>query len=486
MRIQNMQSLLSHGNISGRKAVLEILEAGLSASDPYANVKKLIRLDGDRLTIGNSDFEPPGSPVTGEEVIELGDIENIYVVGAGKGIQRAVKAIEETLGDRLTGGHVIDKKGHPVILEKVEVTLGAHPVPDEDCVRGCERIMALAKKLTERDLVFTCIGSGVSSLLTMPVPDVSLDDVSRVTYLMQIERGATTTDLNAIRNHLDMMKGARISRMLNPARVIHIITKPPRKYEDLMRNNHFLHTLPDYTTFRLAVDNLKKYDAWEAAPDSVRRFLEKADTRYESVKAEEFEKTPCRIFFVLPDKGPNSELPSAMRKAEELGYRPLMLTDALYHAEARHAGTYAAAVARTIERLGQPVEPPCVLFSTGEMVVTVGKSTGIGGRNQEFALSAAFGIEGSENIVIASVDTDGTDGPGSQFSKNAGGLPQCLAGGIVDGHTLAEAKKAGVDVSGELKEHNTSPALWELKNGIVASPNISLLDLTVILVAARG
>ena len=45
-RIQNMQTLLSVGNRSYRKVVLEILEAGLQDSDPYNNTKKLISVDG--------------------------------------------------------------------------------------------------------------------------------------------------------------------------------------------------------------------------------------------------------------------------------------------------------------------------------------------------------------------------------------------------------------------------------------------------------
>ena len=61
-------------------------------------------------------------------------------------------------------------------------------------------------------------------------------------------------------------------------------------------------------------------------------------------------------------------------------------------------------------------------------------------------------------------------------------MPPCLAGGIVDGYTMAEAEKAGVDILAELKKHNTSPPLWKLNDGILATPNISLLDLTVILV----
>ena len=116
-----MENLASHGNILGRKAMLDILEAGLKASDPYNNVKKLIRINRDRLMIGNKEFEPAGTPISGDEVINLDEINNIYVFGAGKGIQRVAKAIEDTLGDRLTGGHVIDKKGQPVILKRIGV-----------------------------------------------------------------------------------------------------------------------------------------------------------------------------------------------------------------------------------------------------------------------------------------------------------------------------------------------------------------------------
>ena len=482
-RIQNIDNLVSHGNVRARQAMLEILEVGLEASDPYNNTRKLIRLQGNTLIVGNKEFEPSGSPITGEEVYELPKIGRIFVFGAGKGIQKVAKAIEDTLGDRLTGGHVIDKKGYPVILERVGVTLGAHPVPDEDCVRGCKRILALTKDLTENDLVFTCVSNGVSSLLTMPVPGVSVEDVRKTTYIMQVEHGAGTGDLNAIRNNLDMMKSGRISRLIQPAKAIHIIAIEPGSYDQLMHHNAWLHTLPDnHTSFQLAIDNLKKWDAWDAIPASVRKFLETADPRYETVKAEEFEKMSFRIFGVMPGFNQSAKLPPAVEKARELGFKPVILSDDMMAVEAAPAGRYMANITRTIERTGQPFEPPCALFSNGEMIVTVAKETGIGGRNQEFALSAALRIAGSKNIIIASVDTDGTDGPGTQFTNGPEGMPPCLAGGIVDGETVEEAKKAGVNIVAELKRHNTSPALWKLKNGIIARPNISLNDLTVALV----
>jgi hypothetical protein len=43
VRILNPQTLCGHGNLHGRQAMLEILEAGLRAADPYANTLALVR-----------------------------------------------------------------------------------------------------------------------------------------------------------------------------------------------------------------------------------------------------------------------------------------------------------------------------------------------------------------------------------------------------------------------------------------------------------
>jgi glycerate-2-kinase len=482
LRIQNFETLVSHGNIDGRKAVLGILEAGLEAADPYENTRKLLRLENENLVIGNTAYEPVGTPRTGDEVYDLSKIGNIYVFGAGKGCQRVAKAIEDVLGDVLTGGHVIDKKSHDVILKRIGVTLGSHPVPDEDCVRGCERILEMTAGLTENDLIFTIAGNGVSSLLTMPVPSVSIEEVRETTYIMQIERGAPTGDLNPIRNHLDMMKGGRITQHIYPAKMIHIIAIPPGNFRQLMNRNLWLHTLPDFTTFQLAVNNLKKWDAWNAVPPSVRKHLKAADPKHETVKAKAFEKMNFRIFGVMPRH--MGMIPAAMKKAEELGYTPVILAQGL-RGEASQVGIVVATIARTIEMTDQPLKTPCALFTSGELLVTVGQEKGIGGRNQEFILSAAQRIGGSERIVMVAADSDGTDGPGTQFVEEGIGIP-CLGGGIVDGETIKEAESAGIDIREELKRHNATIPLWNLKSGIVISKSISINDLSVTLINKPG
>jgi len=476
-RILNAANLVAHGNIPGRQALVQILEAGLQAADPYNNTMRLLSRDGHRLVVGNPEFEPDGSPVSGYEIIDLDRVGRICVFGAGKGAQRVAKAIEDVLGDRITGGQVIDKHGGQVILERIGVTFGAHPVPDEGCVEGCRRIMEMARGLSENDIVFTIAANGISSLLTMPAPGVSLEDVRRTTYIMQIERGAPTGDLNPVRNHLDMMKGGRISRYIQPARAIHILAWFPGTHEGLMRHNVWLHTLPECTTFADAIAMLRKWDAWDAVPASVRDYLTRADPGYETVRAEEFERSNYRIFGVMPAH--LGMLPTARRVAADLGFVPHILSTSM-SAEASQVGAVVANIALHVEQAHEPFQPPCALISGGEMLVTVGDEKGIGGRNQEFALAAALRIAGSEKVVIGSVDSDGTDGPSTQFVTGCD-LP-ALDGGIVDGQTVQRARELGLDLREELRHHNTTAAFCRLGDGVVATPNISMNDLSVALI----
>lgn len=104
--IENREALLSHGNVAGRRAVLDIIEAGLAAADPYTNTLKALRRDGDILTVGPS-ISPNGpSP----QVYDLRKIGHIYVVGGGKAVQRQANAFEDVLGERITSGHICIKK----------------------------------------------------------------------------------------------------------------------------------------------------------------------------------------------------------------------------------------------------------------------------------------------------------------------------------------------------------------------------------------
>ena len=487
-RILNADTLTDHGHVEGRRLMLDILEHGLRAADPYYATKAIMRLDGDILTVGGDNNAPPGTPLPGPAVVDLSKINRIYVLGGGKGIQGCAKAIEELLGDRLTGGVVIDKHGTPLILERVEVVYGAHPIPDEGCARGCRRIIEIAKTLGPDDLVFTMAGNGVGSLLTLPAPGITVEEIRQVVYMFQIERGGPTGDLVPIRNHLDAIKGGQFTRYLKHAQVIHLINfNRPKSYRQMISDVHYrwLHLLPDESTFADAVAMLKKWDVWDRAPQAVRDRLLAADPAGETLKANEFEALGNKVFFIFsPETG---LVPTAKRRAEELGLRTRVLYNNYdMQPEAMQVGKVVANIAKHSEYEGDPFEPPLVLFGGGELLVTVGQETGMGGRNQEYITSAAIQIAGTQNIVMASVDSDGTDGPGHQFVGPEYAHIPVLTGGIVDGQTAARARALGIDLAAALKRHDTSPALWQLDDGVVTLPAMSMTDLSITLILGRS
>ena len=216
MRIKNKEQLVSHGNRDGRKVVAELLDAGLDSLDPYYRVKQFVRVENDKIILDDRGFEMKEDPRSGPAVYALKDYDRIFVIGAAKGIQRAALAMEEVLGEHLTAGHVIGKHGEEIVCKKIGVTLAGHPVPDRYCVEGCQKIEALAKDITERDLVFTIFGSGCGSLFTYPAGDITMEEISSFTHMMQIEKGVPTSDLNQIRTHIDRFKGGRITRLFRP------------------------------------------------------------------------------------------------------------------------------------------------------------------------------------------------------------------------------------------------------------------------------
>lgn len=490
MRILNYDDLISHGNIELRKIAVEILKAVIDASDPYYNTKRLIKLENDVLYIGNKDFEANGDIRTGIDVYRRGDIDRIFVFGAGKGSNRVAKAIEDVLGDWLTGGVLIAKYGDENNLDKIELIHAGHPVPDENCVKGCKRIMEYVQeiKLTERDLVFTIVGNGVSSLLTLPAPGIKLSDVTEMTRMMQIECGAPTHDLAFVRNQVDSMKGGRITRILAPAKMVHILAVDINKpnvagvagYRDLMYKNVWLHTMPDATNAERAIEVLKKWDCWDRVAQSIRDILQNPNAIPPALSCEEYERMDCRVFGIMPSE--SGFMPTAMRMAAERGFTPHLLCRRT-NIEASALGAFLGRMSQLIEAEDIPFKAPCALFMMGEMLVTVADSKGIGGRNQEFCLALANVIAGSKRTVAVSVDTDGTDGPGGNFDDEAF-AKGCnnLSGGVVDGYTAQEAKALGLDLFKAVKTHATSAPLWKMKSGIWATRNISLNDFTMVLI----
>ena len=492
MRIKNLDTLTSHGNIKGRAFVARILEAGMQAADPYYNTLDLLEIRDDKLYLGNDEFAMTGAPFGTHVIYSRGDLDRVFIFGAGKGALSVAKALEDKLGDWLTGGYVIAKHGDDIITTKIKVKLAAHPVPDQHCIDGCVEMERMIKdsKLTERDLVFTIIGNGVSALMTYPIEGLNIDDVSEVTRYLQIERGANTGDVNTVRFAIDRLKAGRITKLLAPAKMAHLFAISTNaktggsgyNVERGLPLGTFLATMPSKVSAKRALEVLKRFDALERMPKVV-ECLKKLPDEEIPLSVKEFEAMDARLYGVMPE---SRSMPQRVEDTcRELGFTPYVFLRTTT-IEASAMGKVMALLALSVDRGDAVYKAPCVIINYGEMIVTVGDSPGVGGRNQEFALTGAVVINGNDRIVMGAVDTDGTDGPGGNFDDEAyaNGIRN-LAGGIVDGYTMKEAAELGVDVTQALHTHATSGALWKLRSGVHAVQNISLNDIALTLIMAK-
>ena len=129
-----------------------------------------------------------------------------------------------------------------------------------------------------------------------------------------------------------------------------------------------------------------------------------------------------------------------------------------------------AALAKEIAATGRPLARPACLILGGETTVTI-RGTGKGGRNQELALAAALAVQGIEGIIIASLGTDGSDGPTD------------AAGGLVDGTTVARGIGVGRSAQAALDDNDAYPYLQAVGDLVVTGPtNTNVNDLMAVFV----
>lgn len=475
MIIKNADRLASHSNIEGRRILLEILEAGFEASDPYENARKLIRVDNGKLLFGHPDFEWQTSDRRSREhtplVFDLSEVGNIYVAGGGKAAQRMAKAVEDALGDLITEGQINAKKGEPRWCRRIKVTFAGHPIPDEDSVKGSKRIVRILKKADHDDIVIYAASGGASALTTLPGPGLTLEDLQEVNRLLFFECGASMQETNAVRTICLTILNTKHLRYVGDATCIYFLTNEvplnPRRIDPRDPISSV-----GIDAYQCAIDVLKRYQIWEKVPKSVRRYLKKADPRYGPLRPEEVEEKPYYEFTVMD---PHYMLDAAKRRAEELGLDAEIAVSSLNNIEVRPVAETVAYMAQEIASYSRPLKPPCALIFGGELLVAVGKTTGVGGRNQEFALWTASMIDGRRNIVVASADSDGTDGP------------TYVAGGIVDGHTMERVREADIDIFRELDNHNSYAVLEKLGDHIITGARgTNVRDLRVVYIGTSS
>ncbi|MCX6777398.1 MAG: glycerate kinase [Candidatus Micrarchaeota archaeon] len=380
-----------------RADLLAAIEHVLDAVDPREIVRNSVSLSGKKLSVRGRSFD-------------LSNFSRIVVIGAGKASGAMAEEIEKILPVDEGVVNVLEGTEKNFKTRKIRLLPAGHPSPNKWSMEGAKKILGLAQDADEDDLIVCLLSGGGSSL--MALPHVSLEEQARVSKALMLA-GADIGELNAVRKHISKVKGGRLAQAMYPATCISlIISDVVGNPLDVISSGP---TAPDTTTFADAKKILEKYGLWDADCETC-RFISSG------LRAEvpETPKKGSPVFEKITNIiiGDNSlAVKTVQCYLEGKGYKIKKIENVV--GEAREVGV----------RFARELTHGTSFVAGGETCVTV-KGKGIGGRNQELALSLAIAIGGKQGIEFASIGTDGIDG-----SSKA-------AGAIVDGKTANDESPA--------------------------------------------
>jgi hydroxypyruvate reductase len=331
------------------------------------------------------------------------------VIGAGKAAASMAAAVEAAWPDVALEGVVVTRYGHAVPTQRIVVREARHPVPDAAGEAAAREILAAVAGLRADDQVIALISGGASALLALPVPGLTLDDKILVNKAL-LASGAPIGTMNRIRKALSAIKGGRLAAACAPARLV-----------------------------SLAISDVPGDDP--AVIGSGPTYYEGADYRLIA--------TPTM----------------ALAAAAAVSPVPVKFLGDAIEGE-------AALVGREMAALALAEAGPVLLLSGGETTVTIGDvAPGRGGRNTEFLLSFAIGLNGAKNIWAIAGDSDGIDGT------------EDAAGAICGPETLARARAAGLDPKTMLARHDSYSFFAALDDLVVTGPTYTNVnDIRAILI----
>jgi len=431
---------------------VETLEFTLTSVDPHVLVSQKVKRRREKLHVGN-------------QVIPLGGYDRIFVVGAGKASGAMVEALEPILGNRLTGGLVVVPSGQESPkLERARSATASHPTPDTSSVNAAKALTALVEKLSSRDLLICVISGGGSALLSLPTEPLTIDDKGSVARLL-MNAGATIVELNTVRKHLSMIKGGWLAKRSHAGRILGLVISDV--VGDRLDSIASGPISPDTTTFSDAIAVLRRHNLWETIPGSAAKILNEGANG--GIPETPKSGDPCFRRVSYHFLGNNRvACTSARRYLRSKGIKAEILTSSAT-GEARYLGSFIGSMAREIVQFDEPFRRPCAFIVGGETTVTV-TGSGRGGRNQECTMACAEKIHGLKGIAMASIGSDGIDGPTD------------AAGAIADGMTISRSEQLALKFDELLAQNDSHRFFKPLKDLVMTgrtSTNVNDVALMV-------
>ncbi len=419
--------------------VTQMIEAILDSVNPQKAVSQNIRFKGDVLVV--KDIPYP---------LEM--YEKIHVIGFGKAVLSMAIGVVALLGEKIDGGVLItkhvDHEKQKLLPQTIQVLQGNHPVPADDTFRSTAQLVEYVNGIREKDLVLVLISGGGSALCSLPVEGVQPEELQNITRQL-LACGADISEMNAIRKHLDQIKGGRLAELIWPADVItFILSDVINSPLDVIASGPLV---PDASTFQRVSSILDRYQLWDSIPVSIQTVVKQglAGQRDDTPKKGASCFDQVNIVLVADNR---LACQTAVDFAKEQGLDGYLMTTSL-DGEAREIGKVLASLMEHIRKHNTPFSAPVCLVFGGETTVTL-HGTGKGGRNQELAMGAIQKLAGLDNVLLVTLATDGEDGPTD------------AAGAWVTGSTWSKAQDLGVSIAAAMQD-NDSYQLFQRLNQVV-------------------
>ena len=345
---------------------------------------------------------------------------------------------------------------------KIQILGAGHPIPNADGLKAARKIAKTVRAAKADELILALISGGASALLPMPPPSITLEDKRNATQLL-LTSGADIHEINTVRKHLSELKGGGLARLAYPAALQVLILS------DVLDNDPGTiasgPTAGDLTTFSDAKGVFLRRGIWEQIPNSIQAHLNRGcDGLIDETTLPEDE-----IFRDVSNTIVGSNLislDSICQSAKSAGYDVQIVSKALM-------GEARSVAEKFLMRASAPIERPTAFVAGGETTVTV-RGSGLGGRNQEMALTFAIDADSRFNNlswVFLSGGTDGIDGPTD------------AAGGLVDPGTIARIHNAGYDPRLLLDNNDAYHALDHAGDLLVTgATGTNVADLQILLI----
>lgn len=489
-----------------RKDTLESINSGLLSVDPFFCVNKI-------------NIE--------KQFFDLSNFENIYLIAFGKAALKMSLAIINKI--KIKQGIISSNEEAKSLQEKFEKIVedyqhlrqenlnyfenikfnlnlikenvknisyikAGHPLPDENSLLAGEKIIEIAQKANENDLVFILISGGGSALAENPL--IPFETLKSLTSQL-LKKGANITELNTIRKHLSKIKGGNLAKSCKGKIISLMLSDVAGDPLDIIASGP---TYPDSSSFLDALNILKKYYL-EKDFEQVRKIFEDGISSKipDTLKEKEYSelKQKGKIFNFLVGSNHiccKSIIDYLIEKKYNVVYLGSLVEGNAEDVAKVFSGFFKSIIKNQFDinisynqNLKSCLKYPIAFVWGGETTVIV-KGNGKGGRNQHFVLSFLNNIKNIREIVFAencrkeniqdkylfsiiSFGTDGIDGVSP------------AAGAIADNSTIDYIIKNNIDLNNILSNSDSYSFFEKIGDAIITGPTgTNVTDVGVLII----